>query len=91
MVSQTGVAGSAGRRPLAVAVDEGLPPLGVVDAAGAAEGGEAPLLRAVGRTPVHGHLEGAAGPRHHPGRVVRGSAGAVAVAAAPVARRGGAV
>lgn len=84
------MAGGAGRRPLNVAVDEGLP-VGVIDAAGAAEGGEAPFLRTVGWAPVNGHFMRAAGPRHHSGRMVRGSAGAVAVTAAPVARNGGAV
>lgn len=73
-----------------MAVDEGLP-VGMIDAAGAAKGGEAPFLRTVGGAPVNGHFMRAAGPRHHSGRVVRGSAGAVAVAAAPVAWNGGAV
>lgn len=73
-----------------MAVDEGLP-VGVIDTASAAKGGEASFFRTVGGAPVNSHFVGAAGPRHHSGRVVRGSAGAVTVTAAPVARDGGAV
>lgn len=73
-----------------MAVDEGLP-VGVVDAAGASKGGEAAFLRTVRRAPTNGHFMRAAWPRHHPGGVLRGSAGAVTVSAAPVAWNGSSV
>lgn len=63
----------------------------VADAAGAAECGEMPLLRAVCQTPAESYFVRAAGPRHNPGGLVGGSGGAEAVGAVPVAWNRGAI
>lgn len=74
----------AGRRPLRVGVDEGLP-VGVVDGARAAKGSETSFLRTVCDAFADKQFVWAAGPRHDPGGLICRPGGAVSVDV-PVAR-----